>query len=374
MKLLYGDNLVCGDSTMKRLMVIADEIGFMDRPAIGPAATGGHWGLVGTQTPIRRFIPQFSTEAVRLTAFAPPPGLPERAFTSYVEADFRNSEFVTAIINGLRHDAFAEKLVQLHGQYGDGRTGEAIRQALLGDPALTGIHLTPEVDERRIFQIETPEGRLNTLKYIGIELSVRLTLTMLVSEHNGVPPVSDDEIFARLLAMRSSSGIYVGGSAPLAPYLGFEVVKAVIPDAVLQQLQYADIIEYRRKTKDAYEAWNTEIGRFAAKMDDIDFDQARHSIPKLIAEELMPKVVEYKNEMESVRDTLFGSLVKNVATMPVPSAALAYFYAGNLGHAVLAFLGVAAPLVVPPVVAYVSGARATNRKHAMSYLVGVSRL
>jgi len=374
MKLLYGDNLVCGDPTMKRLMVIADEIGFMDRPAIGPAATGGQWGLVGIPSPIRQFIPQFSTEAVKLTAFAPPPGLPEKAFTSYVDTDFKNPEFFTTIINGLRHDAFAEKLIQLHGQYGDGRSGEAIRQALLGDPALTGTHLTPDVDERRMFQIETPEGRLSTIKYIGIELSVRLTLTMLISEHNEVPPVSDDDVFAKLLAMRSSSGTYVGGSAPLAPYLGFEVVKAVIPDAVLQQLQYSDIIEYRRKSKDAYEAWNTEIGRFAAKLDDIAFDQARQSIPKLIAEELMPKVVEYKKEMESVRDTLFGSLVKNVATMPVPSAALAYFYAGNLGHAVLAFLGAVAPSVVPPVVAYVSGTRATNRKHAVSYLVGISRL
>jgi hypothetical protein len=87
---------------------------------------------------------------------------------------------------------------------------------------------------------------------IGIELSVRLTLTMLVSEHNEVPAVSDVDVFARLLAMRSS-GTYIGGSAPLAPYLGFEVMKAVIPDKMLQQLQYPDIIEYRRKSKDAYE-------------------------------------------------------------------------------------------------------------------------
>ena len=374
MKLLYGDNLVCGDPTMKRLMVIADEIGFMDRPPIGPIATGGHWGLIGMQSPIRGFIPQYSTEAVKLTAFAPPPSLPETAFTSYVDADFGNPEFVTTVIDGLRNDAFAEKLFQLHGDYGSGQTGETIRQALLTDPALAGTRLTPDVDERRMFEINTPEGRINTLQYIGIELSVRLTLTMLISQHNEIPPVSDDVVFARLLAMRSSRGTYIGGSAPLAPYLGLEVVKAVIPDAALQQLQYPDILEYRRQSKDAYDAWNVEIGRLAARMDDIDFNQAKQRIPKLIAEELLPKIVEYKNEMESVRDRLFGDLVKNLVRMPAPSAAIAYFFAGNWIHAVTAFLGACAPSVVPPVVEYISGKRATNRKHAMSYLVGVSRL
>ena len=51
MRLLYGDNLLCGEQTMKRLMVIADEIGFLDRPAImGEAIGGGQWGLIGAQT------------------------------------------------------------------------------------------------------------------------------------------------------------------------------------------------------------------------------------------------------------------------------------------------------------------------------------
>jgi hypothetical protein len=75
---------------------------------------------------------------------------------------------------------------------------------------------------------------------------------------------------------------------------------------------------------------------------------------------------------EAVRDKLFGDLIKAVVTWEFPTISIAYF--GNLGFAgaVTAFAaGVRG--VVPHVVDYVSSKRAAGRKHAVSYLIGLSK-
>lgn len=375
MKLLYGDNLICGTATMKRLMVIADEIGFMDRPAVGGHALGGgSWGLIGSPSPIRQFQME-DGEVVALKALDPPSELSqERVYASYVEADFENPLFLKTILDGLSDDAFANKFLQLGANYGVGRTGETVRRALIDDQALRGVTLDPAVDRRQMFRIESPEGRLTTLKLTAIEASVRLTTTLLTSYHYGIPPVSDDRIFAKLLAMRTSAGPYVGGGAPLAPYLGFELVGAVIPDEALQQLDVRDILDYRRRTKDAYTAWSVEINRLAAKIGDMAFDKAQTEIPKLIASELMPKLVECRNDMVSARDKLCGDLVKAVMKVhyQIPTLSIAYL-TNNIIATGAAFIAAYAPAVAPPVVDYVTQRRAVSRKHAMSYLLGLAK-
>ena len=375
MRLLYGDNLVCGTATMKRLMVIADEIGFLDRPAVmGQASGGGQWGLIGAQTPIR----QFSTDnaVVKWTVFDPAPELsrPE-VYHSYVEADFQNPSFKATVLDGLMDDRFAEKLIQLDANYGDGKTGETVRKALIADPALRQTHLIPDIKGHNLFNITTAEGRLTTLTLMAIEASVRLTNTLLNSEHHGIAPVSDDKVFARLLSMRASATAYAGPTAKLAPFLGFNLVSAVMPDEALQKLELSDINAYRKASKDAYSAWSVEINRLSAKIDNMDFDAAHKEIPRIIASELIPKLIECKNEMMSVRDKMFGDLIKAVTKVhyQIPTLTIAYLTSNIMGT-IASFLVSYAPAVAPVVVDYVSDRRASLRKNSMSYLLGLSEL
>lgn len=374
MRLLYGDNLLCSPSTMKRLMVIANEIGFLDRPAVmGKAIGGGQWGLIGAPTPIR----QYTTDeaAVKWTAFEPAPELsrPE-AYQSFVEADFNNPRYMTLILDGLKDDAFSEKFIQPLANYGEGKTGESIRRAILNDPTLRTNSFTPDINGSQMFAIETPEGRANTLKLIGVEASVRLTATLLNSEHYGIPPVSDDAIFAKLLAMRSSSVAYVGGTARLAPFLGLQLVSAVIPDDVLQKLGIEEIDSYRKASADAYAAWATEINRASSKINDIDPSVADTAISKIIAEDLVPKLLECKSEMISVRDKLFGDLIKAFSKVHYQLPALSVAYITHDFLAIMAsVVGSYAPAVAPAISDYIQDHRAAKRKNSMSYLVGLTK-
>jgi hypothetical protein len=96
------------------------------------------------------------------------------------------------------------------------------------------------------------------------------------------------------------------------------------------------------------------------------------AIQKIIATELMPKVGEYENELVSIRDKMFGDLIKGVATWEFPTISFAYFTHLGFAGAAAAFAG-ALKGTVPHVVDYISSRRAARRKHAVSYLVGLSR-
>ena len=103
-------------------------------------------------------------------------------------------------------------------------------------------------------------------------------------------PIADDQTYPKLLALRAASSNYIGGTHVLAPRLGLEFAKAVIPDEALRKLEFKDIFEYRQKSKDVYDAWDLEMNRVAAKISESDFKNPDETIRKLIATELMPKV------------------------------------------------------------------------------------
>src|SRR5258706_7963670 len=119
---------------------------------------------------------------------------------------------------------------------------------------------------------------------------------------------------------------YIGGTANLAPWLGLEVATAVIPDEALTKLNFADILDYRKTAKDAYSSWFTTINKWASELDAMTPGEVAKELPKLKAEKLMPSVVEYRNEMKSIAEKLWGDLLKTFARSPIPALSLGYVF------------------------------------------------
>ena len=167
----------------------------------------------------------------------------------------------------------------------------------------------------------------------------------------------------------------------LAPLLGMQFARAIIPDEVLKKIDFSGIFEYRTKSKDIYDAWTREINRAAAQIADSDFSNPEEAIQRIITTELMPKVREYENEMASIRDKLFGDLLKGVVTWELPTISAAYFvniatidalglFAAGIKAAALVAAGVKG--AVPALTDYVTAKRDVRRRHAVSYLVGLT--
>ena len=76
--------------------------------------------------------------------------------------------------------------------------------------------------------------------------------------------------------------------------------------------------------------------------------------------------------MSSARDAMFGDLIKGLATWQVPALSLSYI--AQMGYmGALANFAAGVRATVPSVVDYVKARRSAERKHAVSYLVGVAK-
>jgi hypothetical protein len=378
MKLLFMGATSCSAETLARLFLLGKQLCFLDRPSV----VFDNWGTIGHESPLRRF----STDGlpVQISVHTPPSRGALQYYSPYVEADLANPAFVEAFSEGLRNDsAFAEKLIAPAANYA-GTTGADLRRILVTDTALRGMtfDLLRANDPELMHRVDLPEGRKHIARNFLVEASIEVTSALLMSDETSALPVADDNTYPKLLALRTSSPTYVGGVPPLAPLLGMHFARAVIPDEVLAKLEFKDIFEYRTKTKDIYDAWTVEVNRAAAKITDSEISNPIEAIQKILVTELMPKVVEYENEMASVRDRLYADLVNRVVTWELPTISAAYFtnlshldglalFAEGIKSAAVAYAGFKA--VVPTLTEYVTSKRGAKRKHAVSYLVGLTK-
>lgn len=75
--------------------------------------------------------------------------------------------------------------------------------------------------------------------------------------------------------------------------------------------------------------------------------------------------------MASVRDALFGDLMKAVTDWKVPALSFGSMAAMGYTAAITAFASTVAAMTAKPVVDYVTARRGATRKHAVSFLVGL---
>jgi hypothetical protein len=368
MKLLYIGTHFCPADSLARLMLLGNELCFLDRPSV----TFDNWGTIGHDSYMRNI--SFGESPIKISILKPPSGPADALYAPYVQADIANPDFIAAFLDGLRADnVFAERFLQPKANYGDGRTGVDVRRLLNSDPSLYQASLDlARGDPSLMYKPETAEGRQAILRSLIVDASIQVTSALLIADEIDALPVGDDATFPKLLSLRASNTKYVGGTPKIAPFLGLQFAKSVIPEEALRKLEFKDIFAYRNKTKELYESWNTELNRVSAKIDEAELTHPAETIRTIIASELAPKIKRYENEMASIRDNLFGSLIKGVISWELPTISISYI--ADLGYAgAVAVFVAAARATIPHLVDFEAGRRAIKRKHAVSYLVGLTR-
>jgi hypothetical protein len=365
MKVLFSGGSICDLETMQRLLLIADEVAFMDRPSVA----FGNWGLVGHESEVRR-LQMPSDSPVALVAHKPPWGRAEFLYQKYVDEDLRNPAFVSTFLQGLRESSrFASKFIAVDAGYSTGK-GHQILAALNSDESLATADLSGRAEGG--FEWESADGRRETLKSLLCECSVQVTAAMAVSARTDLLPVADDPFLCRLLATRAADKKYVSSTPVVSGVLGLAMAQAVLPDEILRDLTFADIIDYRKEAKEAYASFSTEVDRLAVRILNADPAHLDDEIKSILASEVNPRVRAYRNEMCTVRDRMFGSLIKKVIKWELPTLTLAQWVGVSWSTALTAFVGALIPAVGPDLVDYVVGTRDVARKNALAYLVAVA--
>lgn len=388
MKLLFTGAPECSIDSLKRLLLVAEEIAFMDRPSVtfgfGPDpdgtitlhgggagfSSGRQWGTIGRESALRRF--HLPTEPVRVSVLEVPPGPANGLYQPYVLADLANPEFRHTFLNGFRKsDLFASKFVQAQAHYGEG-TGAEVREAILNDPELLSAVLDQDLfDAAGLFEIGTREGRLRTLATMLTEASIAVTSAMLTSEESANTPTTDDAHMAQLLSLRLTDPRYVSSTPPHAGLLGLAIAQAVVPDEVLKQIGIEDVLAYREASKAAYRGWLTEVEQLAAELDETEPGAITQDLARVLAAKVQPRVKEYRDEMAATADKLFGNIIKSVLKWNVPTLSLAYLVSLSTSGAIAAFIGAAASTTAPHLVDYFRERRSIKRKYAVAYLIGL---
>jgi hypothetical protein len=366
MKLLFSGEEFCDQPILKRMLVVAEEIHFMDRPSV----TFGNWGTIGHDSYARRI--DWTGSPVLIDVYKPPSGPAKALYSPYIEADINNSVFSETVLKGFcSSDEFASKFIQYEANYATGK-GKEIIHALRQDIGLLSEPLGIEVDGSNMFDTSSPERRRETFKTILIEASIKVTSAIVLAEETGTIPVSDDPYIAELIGLRVSDSAYVGGISRHARYLGVDIAKSVIPDEALNQLKINEILGYREKAKDAYAAWISEVNRAATEIGQISGNVTPDEIAKIIATDFTPKVLEYKNEMCAIRDDLLSGVMKKIVTWEFPSLSLAYLANLGITGALTIFASALAP-AIPDVIDYFKNKRNIERRNAMSFLIKLSK-
>jgi hypothetical protein len=114
-ELLFSGDPGCSSQTLKRLMIIGEELAFMDRPSV----TIGGWTMIGSGSPLRQFEGAMQDTQPSLRVYTPPVGPISSLHEEYVRRDLANPAFREAFLRGLRtSDDFAFKFLQLKADYG----------------------------------------------------------------------------------------------------------------------------------------------------------------------------------------------------------------------------------------------------------------
>lgn len=372
MRLLYAGSHECAEPTFKRLMLIADQIEFTDRPSI----MFGQWGTIGLQSPFRAWVHAFRGKPVELSVYDPPhTGPVQQLYMRYVEADLKDLGFRSTFLSGLRDDkAFASRFIQLDASYDAKTKGTDVLRALVADHSLRTADLgNPNEYKGRPFIMDDPASRIQTLGTILTDLSVGLTTAMVAAAQNNALPVVDDSRLMQLLAVRLSGGLYGGKEPPALPQVGLEITRAVIPDEALQKLTLADIMNYREKAGDAYRAWTAELNTIADELDRIAPEELQTRVPRLVAKKIQPKIIQYENEMKSVAESLFGDLLKGVVNAAVPWLSLGLASYVSFDSALIGFVISMGTNIPSATTNFVLANRKVKRAHGLAYLIDLKR-
>jgi hypothetical protein len=360
MRVMYYGDTFCSEATLKRLLVIAREIAFLDRPSIAL----GHWGTVGRPTLARQFEPLEPEVGVSLSAHSPPTRQAGRIFKDYIDKDLRNPRFRAHVLRGLKEPDFASRMMQFDGKYKNA-TGRQIVDALLSDQSLSTVHDTSPFN--RTYEIDSEEGRRDTFDTIVVEASIQVTCGLVGAEEADCSPLTDSRVLDELWSIRMGDAAYLGAERQVT-MIGSEIARAVLPDHLIDQLTIADILSYRTKAKDAYDAWLTELEAQVETLEMADANEIPKVITKIAQQNARPRALEYKRSLESVRDDLFGDAIKSIPKWSVPAILMAHL---GGAAAIIGFVGSLTGAGIDTAVNYFKSKRGARRKHAVSYLVDV---
>jgi hypothetical protein len=378
LRALYYPDFWVEAPTLKKSILLFDEIHFMDRPSF---MFGGSFGSVGAASPLRQYEKGFRDGGVPLYVHGAIDGPVEGELLTKVEADLGDLNFMTRFQEGLRVSPHFRNLHIQPGDYGQGETHETLFQKLAVIDLQQSRQALEVFNDPLVRHMDhtTPEGRLKILASDAALCSAKMSVALDVGARQAFAPLADASPYTSLLSVKYSRAVatssLVGGQI-LATDLSLAIFDELVPAESLEKLTFGEAIRYRKESDNAREAFLEHLLLLQTKLGQVsgDGDYAA-SISNIITTEVRPAAQEFRNKLDTIYEKLFGKIAGaavaaagSAVTWAGSSAAVQVF--GDITWQKLLSLAIAAGVfVAPKAVDALVEVRAVSRECALSYLL-----
>jgi hypothetical protein len=373
----YYPDMTSDAATLKKAIVLFDEIHFIDRPSF----MFGNFGTIGCASPLRQFEASFREHGVPLYVHSPQDGPVYGELLEQVRSDVNDLEFLERYKKGLRESQVFRDQQIAHGNYGEVGTHEDVARCLQEVNIQTDLSqfATPmelfSDNSVRPFDFKTPLGRAKSLISDAVVCSTKINFAVNVSQREGLTPLADATPYQDLLGAkyaRAVGALQRTDQKVQLTDLSFAIFDELISTECLETLTFGDVIKYRKAAEDARDAFLEHLAAIHTKQAGIDESgDYTGAIRSIVIGDVLPAASEFKTRIDAIYDDLFGSIAKRaLEVMGGGSAALQLFGHLSWPH-LLSLAGLTGVAVGGAAVEALQARRAAQRECAISYILSL---
>jgi hypothetical protein len=379
---LYYPDMIADPMTLKKVILFFDEIHFMDRPSF---SFEGGMGSIGTASPVRQAEHLFRRDNVPIYVHDAPMGPVAGQFLQQVAADVNDPTFLMRFQEGLRTSETFRRLHIARGNYGDIDTQQTYNETEVVDH-LCSVDLPGAIGSYgsamelladntvRPFSFSSRTSCLKVLIFNAALCSARMNFALNWGSDEGLTPIADAAPFIDLLGAK-----YTRAMNKLDPALNhipvtdltFAIFDELVPRAVLESMEFPQVIRYRHESRNAREEFLEYVAALSQKLrgmtPDADYSA---TIGRLVNTEVAPAAQSFRNKMQTISESLVGQMVKGLMT--AGAAASGVQILGDLSLTrVLALGAVTSAYVGRAAVDAYLAQRAARRECSLSYVLSL---
>lgn len=368
-------------ATIKKAILLFDEIHFIDRPSF----MFNNFGTIGAASPLRAYEKSFRDNGVELYVHSVPDGPVHGEFLGDITEDVNDLEFLRRFQEGLRKSELFRTMQIAPGNYGDVGDHTAVGAKLIAVDLSRDLptEITPMewlMHERggKPFDFTSPLGVARTLVMEAAFCSAKLNVALGVAKRNGITPLADAAPFGDLLGAKYKRAITAinpqgQGARTLFTDLTFAVVDELVPAERLAKLTMEDVIRYSQEAAKPREAFLEHLVVLHAKQSGVGPEgDYQGAIRSMVVNDVIPAAREFKNRLAKIYDDLFGSLAQGTLRYLGGSAVLELF--GHLSwETLLPLAGLAGSKLGVEAIKAKVAERAAKRECALSYVLDLEK-
>lgn len=190
----------------------------------------------------------------------------------------------------------------------------------------------------------------------------------------GFVPLADAAPYSNLIGSKYARAIDkldgAGYQVPITD-LGFAIFDELVPNNVLHQMEFKDVIRYRHDAQNAREEFLEYLSALQQKMGQIKSDSGyAETIDHLIVNEVIPAAKQFKNKMQTIGESFVGTLAKGA--MGAGGAASGVQILGDLSLShILVLAGLTSAYVGQAAIEAALAHRAVRRDCSLSYVLSL---